>query len=257
MTILCRNGLNHREFHAFHFGDLRGNLSDVRRLIAFAALRMRRKIRRVRFDEDTFQRQRPRDLLQAPRVLKCHRSSEGNVITQSNRLLRHFQVARKAVQHAVGLAVPAFKNVAHSAVGIAVVDHDRHTQFFREIEMRDKISFLYSARRTISIMKIQADLTDGNYFTLLHQRADFFERRAVKRFGVVRVNANGRVNNFVFVRKRHCRAARFHVCSCGDDRRDAGLCRTRDHRVQVVCKLFVVEMAVRVNVRHVSSAEDL
>lgn len=70
------------------------------------------------------------------------------------------------------------------------------------------------------------------------------------------MNADDCVHAVVLIRQRHRRAAGLDIRAGGDDDSHSRVRRARDDRFEVISKLLVVEMAVRVNEVHVPSRRD-
>src|SRR5690242_12509405 len=92
--------------------DLTGNMGDERRLVALAAIRHRRKIRTVGFDQHPVERHALRNILHRGGVLERHDAGERDVETKVERLRGD---------------VPRLSKAMHDAAGIsgALVTHDR------------------------------------------------------------------------------------------------------------------------------------
>ena len=84
---------------------LRG-FDHIGRLVAFAAKRSRRKIRRVGLDQDTVGRQRGRDRTQLGRILKRQDAGERDKEPERNGALGEFAAAGEAMQHGREGALP-------------------------------------------------------------------------------------------------------------------------------------------------------
>ena len=62
-----------------------------------------------------------------------------------------------------------------------------------------------------------------------------------------RMDSNDSIYDIEALRQGDSGAARCHVRARRDDRSDTGRLRARYHGVEIVCKLLVVEVAVRIN----------
>ena len=79
-------------------GELFGDVRDEGRLIAFATVGDRRKVRTVGLDEHAIQRRLFGDLPQHRRVVERQNSGKGKIEPQIQRILRQPGISRKAVE---------------------------------------------------------------------------------------------------------------------------------------------------------------
>src|SRR6266850_6805437 len=125
--------------HAVHVGQRAGDLRDVRRLVARAAMRRRRQKRAVGLDERAIQRDASRRLPQLRRLRKCDDARPGNVEPEIEPGARQRRSAREAMQDAAQCpAALLAKETNRILVRFPRVDHDWKIELPRERELRTK-----------------------------------------------------------------------------------------------------------------------
>src|SRR5215203_3013521 len=99
-------------------------------------------------------------------------------------------------------------------------------------------------------MKVETNLTPGDYSFALCKRLDLVFGFIVVKTGVVRMHADRRVNGFVLLSQLNCafehaavRVSRSDV----QDRRHAGRSCTIDNLFTICIKLWPIDMRVRVD----------
>jgi len=93
--------------------------------LRFPPVRLRGKIRGVRFDEQTFQWNLPNDFTQFLRLIVCDRAGNGDIKSHFEATLGHGGISGKTVDYTTPFPFQPFSIETVLRVGIPVMDDQR------------------------------------------------------------------------------------------------------------------------------------
>ena len=202
--------------------------------------RLRSEVRAVGLDEDPIARESPRPHPQRGRVRVGGVPGERDVVPaldgDGDELRR-----REAVED--DRAAERLERARGLVVGLAVVDHDRELELVRERELRVEQPALLLGGR-VPANGVEPGLADGDRLGMREQLAELVDALRLRRRGLMRIDAERRVDAVVRLGDRERSATRVDPGADRDDPRHAGLARPLDEGRCVL--LARVEMRVRV-----------
>ena len=152
------------------------------------------------------------------------------------------------MQHGREGALPRFlfQNPRHIGVGFARMDDQRQPGFARGRNMLAKALCLRVARALVVVI-VEAGLADRHDFRIFRQSDQRFGVDIQFLMRVVRMGADRAENLRKFLRDRQHLRKFAHARADGDQARDAGGARARDHRVELGGEIRKIQVAVAID----------
>jgi hypothetical protein len=151
-------------------------MSYHRRVIGFfAAMRMRRQIGAIRFDQQSVRRDSIRDFSQFIRFLECYHPGEADVHSPTQALLGSFPRTTKRVHDSIDLVSLHVrrKRIQHFCFAIPHVDHQRQTRAIGAFDVAGEPGKLNIKRAEIPV-PVQSGFAQGDDFGRAQEGFDLF-----------------------------------------------------------------------------------
>jgi hypothetical protein len=228
-------------------GDPFERVRDPRRLVALAAIRHRRQVRRIGFDQQAIARHHPNEIVVSP-LLEGHDSAERHVPTASDREFGQRLRSRVAVQHSNDSgAVRVSDDRARVVLRIAGVNHHRSPRLPGELNLRLEGRALRRARRVVVVV-VETAFPHRDRTTLEKAAKAGYVSVGAEGRGVVGMNARRREDEARVLRGVVCRLpGGIERLTDANDRGRARVPGAGDYRVAVAGERFVREVGVAVD----------
>ena len=153
------------------------------------------------------------------------------------------------MEHAAQARIVAH-NAQTVAVRLPVVDDDRKVQLQRKLQLRAQHALLRYFRGGVPVI-IQTDLADGADLGLRRQRADLIQTVVRPAGGLLRMPADGGIDEIIFLRDGDGALGRRGTVAGVHDERDAALMHGTQHIGPVGVELSAVVVRVGIEIlRH-------